>query len=177
MSELDQELSKAALNALDAGIAILDHSGRVISWNDWLVSASGIASPDAVGKSLPQIFGTTLSNRMMTAIADSLTLHSSGLLTHSLNPNLFPFRTRAGLPMLQNVTIRSLGTSTESRCLIQVVDVTGAAHREKVLRERQNARYDAVVESAPDAILTLDARHFRTFKLHGRRPIVMLPNT
>ncbi|KIZ43529.1 MULTISPECIES: PAS domain S-box protein [Rhodopseudomonas] len=157
MSELDQGLLKAALNALDAGIAILDHSGRVIGWNDWLVSASGIASADAAGKSLSEIFGTALSNRLMTAITDALTLNSSGFLTHSLNPKLFPFRTRAGLPMLQNVTIRPLGTSAESRCLIQVVDVTGAAHREKVLRERQNARYDAVVESAPDAILTLDA--------------------
>ncbi len=31
------------------------------------------------------------------------------------------------------------------------------AGRERLLRERQNARYDAVVGSAPDAILTLDA--------------------
>jgi PAS domain S-box-containing protein len=32
-----------------------------------------------------------------------------------------------------------------------------AAERERVLRKRQNARYDAVVESAPDAIVTVDA--------------------
>lgn len=157
MAELDQKLLNAALNALDAGIAILDSSRRLVGWNDWMVSASGIASADAIGKTLPDLFGAALSNRLLTAIADSLTLNSSGFLTHSLNPNLFPFRTRAGLPMLQNVTVRSLGTASEARCLIQVVDVTGAAHREKVLRERQNARYDAVVESAPDAILTLDA--------------------
>ena len=30
--------------------------------------------------------------------------------------------------------------------------------RERVLRQRQNARYDAVVDSAPDAILTLDTK-------------------
>lgn len=41
--------------------------------------------------------------------------------------------------------------------MLQIADVTGAAHREHVLRERQNARYDAVVESASDIILTLDA--------------------
>ena len=35
--------------------------------------------------------------------------------------------------------------------------MTVAAERDRVLRERQNARYDAVVDSAPDAILTLDA--------------------
>ncbi|MET0877203.1 MAG: PAS domain S-box protein [Tardiphaga sp.] len=157
MTDFDQGLLGAALNALDAGIAILDSSQRVVGWNDWLVSASGVASVDATGKTLLEVFGVTLSNRLMTAIADALTLNSSGFLTHSLNPNLFPFRTRAGLPMLQNVTIRSLGSFPDAHCLIQVVDVTGAAHREKILRERQNARYDAVVESAPDAILTLDA--------------------
>ena len=31
-----------------------------------------------------------------------------------------------------------------------------AVKRERLLRERQNARYDAVVDSAPDVILTLD---------------------
>ncbi|WP_276315589.1 hybrid sensor histidine kinase/response regulator [Salinarimonas soli] len=34
--------------------------------------------------------------------------------------------------------------------------MTVAVERERVLRERQNARYDAVVASAPDVILTLD---------------------
>ena len=34
--------------------------------------------------------------------------------------------------------------------------MTVAVKRERVLRERQNARYDAVVDSAPDVILTLD---------------------
>jgi PAS domain S-box-containing protein len=43
------------------------------------------------------------------------------------------------------------------------VDITGSAHRERILRERQNARYDAVVESAPDAVLTMDARGFIQF--------------
>jgi PAS domain S-box-containing protein len=42
--------------------------------------------------------------------------------------------------------------------LVQIIDITVAVHRETVLRERQNARYDAVVNSAPDAILTLDAQ-------------------
>jgi len=38
-----------------------------------------------------------------------------------------------------------------------VVDVTVSAHRERVLRERQNARYGAVVDHAPDPILTVDS--------------------
>jgi PAS domain S-box-containing protein len=41
--------------------------------------------------------------------------------------------------------------------VVQIADVTLAARRESVLRQRQNARYDAVVDSALDPILTFDA--------------------
>jgi PAS domain S-box-containing protein len=156
MTQVDHDVMRSALDALDAGVAILDGSQRVVEWNEWLVAASGLSRGQILGKTLPEMFGEDLSNRLMTAIADTLTLNSSSFLTYSLNPKLFPFRTRAGIPMLQNITIRALGSAPDVRCLIQVLDVTAAAHREKVLRERQNARYDAVVESAPDAILTLD---------------------
>jgi PAS domain S-box-containing protein len=39
---------------------------------------------------------------------------------------------------------------------LQITDVTVAVTRERVLRERQNARYHAIVDSAPDAIITVD---------------------
>ena len=80
-----------------------------------------------------------------------------------LNRNLLPLRTRAGLPLIHNVSVRPFGERPYSHCLLQISDVTGAAHRDRVLRERQNARYDAVVESASDAILTLDANGFVQF--------------
>ena len=44
-------------------------------------------------------------------------------------------------------------------CLLQITDVTVAVTRERVLRERQNARYHAIVDSAPDAIITVDDNH------------------
>jgi PAS domain S-box-containing protein len=52
--------------------------------------------------------------------------------------------------------VRSIGDRPAGGCLIQVVDVTQAVHRERVLRERQSAQHKAVLDSAPDAILTLD---------------------
>ena len=39
-------------------------------------------------------------------------------------------------------------------CLLQISDVTVAVARERILRDRQNARYHAIVNSAPDAIIT-----------------------
>jgi PAS domain S-box-containing protein len=155
---IERELLSAAFDALDAGVIVLDQAQRVIGWNDWLASSSGISAAQAKGKTLGEIFPGKISARLSASISEALTLNSSSFLTHTLNRNLLPLRTRAGLEMIHNVSIRPLGKNTERRCLVQIVDVTASAHRERILRERQNARYDAVVEGAPDAILTIDGQ-------------------
>ncbi|MBR0736990.1 PAS domain S-box protein [Bradyrhizobium liaoningense] len=157
MIELERKLLLAAIDALDAGVAILDRDQRVIGWNDWLASASGVTAPQAGKRTLAEIFPGKLSTRLAASISEALELNSSSFLTHTLNRNLLPLRTRAGLEMLHNISVRPLGTMPDLSCVVQIVDVTASAHRERVLRERQNARYDAVVESAPDAIFTVDA--------------------
>jgi PAS domain-containing protein len=58
--------------------------------------------------------------------------------------------------MIHDVTVRAVDYPPTRYCLVQVFDVSVAVKRERLLRERQNARYDAVVDSAPDVILTLD---------------------
>jgi PAS domain S-box-containing protein len=157
MIRLDTEQLIAAFDALDSGVVVLDADQRVVGWNYWFASASHISSERAVGKTLDQLFPGRPLVRLTKSVSEALTLGSSALLTYMLNRNLLPLRTRAGLPLIHNISVRPFGTRPYSRCLIQVSDVTGAAHRDRVLRERQNARYDAVVESASDAILTLDA--------------------
>jgi PAS domain S-box-containing protein len=158
MIDLDRELLGAAIDALDAGVMVLDGARRVVGWNGWLASASGISVSEAVGRTLEQIFPERISPRLAAAISESLTLNSSSFLTHSLNRDLLPLKTRAGLVMIHNLSVRPVGHAPDLMCLVQISDVTATAHRERVLRERQNARYDAVVESAPDVILTLDAQ-------------------
>ena len=44
-------------------------------------------------------------------------------------------------------------------CLLQISDVTVSVTRERVLRDRQNARYHAIVDSARDAIITTGTDH------------------
>lgn len=157
MIPLERDELAAAFDALDTGVVVLDGNQRVVCWNYWFASASDISSDQAVGKTISELFPGRSLGRLTTSVSEALELGSSAFLTHSLNPNLLPLRTRAGLPLLHNVSIRPFGERPYSRCLLQIADVTGAAHRERILRERQNARYDAVVESAPDIILTLDA--------------------
>lgn len=157
MEELERELLRATLDVLDAGVIVLDAAQRVIGWNEWMATASDISYRHAVGRTLAEILPQKPSARLAASISDALTLNSSSFLTYSLNRDLLPLRTRAGLPMVHNVSVRPLGKIPDLRCLVQISDVTATAHRERVLRERQNARYDAVVESALDVILTLDA--------------------
>ena len=151
----NNEFARAVLDALDSGLAILDRNARVVAWNEWLVSASGIPAAEAVGKSLSEVFPGA-STRLLSAVTAALQLGASSLLSHALHPDLLPLRTRAGRPLLHNVAVRPVGQSGQLGCLVQIADVTLATERERVLRQRQNARYQAVVGTAPDPILTFD---------------------
>ncbi len=117
--------------------------------------AAGITEVSARGKRLDEIFPAAAKSRLPAAIADALSAGTSSILTHSLNAAVLPLKTRAGRRLIHNIAVRPMG-GEPARCLFQVTDVTVATEREQILRQRQDARYDAVVDSAPDAILTLD---------------------
>ena len=158
MHQIEDELLSAVFDAVDTGLIVLDGGTHVVAWNAWFASASGISSQDAAGRRLDELFPGAVPPGLKSAIGDALDAGSSRLLTHSLHPLLLPLRTRSGGQLIHNVSVRPLGARPHLRCLVQIVDVTVAVQREQVLRERQNARYDAVVNSAPDAILTFDAQ-------------------
>ncbi|MEI9994679.1 MAG: PAS domain S-box protein [Rhizomicrobium sp.] len=156
MSEAGQDYSRAIFDALDTGLILLDRKCRVILWNAWFSAMCGVSSDAAAGKTFEQIFPDGKSPRLASAVASAFESGVSSLLTHSLHPSLFPLRTRAGRKLVHDVMVGAVGKAPATLCLIQVVDVTVSAERERVLRDRQNARYDAVVDSAPDVIVTLD---------------------
>jgi PAS domain S-box-containing protein len=157
MTGPDQNLDSVVFDAIDIGLVLLDPDRRVIGWNLWMEAASGIPRAQAEGQTLEQLFPGLASPRLATAISQALELGASGLVTNSLHPSVFPLRTRAGRTLLHNIATRAIGDRPTLGCLLQITDVTVVATREAILRERQNARYDAVVGSAPDTILTLDA--------------------
>ncbi|MEP9378160.1 PAS domain S-box protein [Aquabacter sp. CN5-332] len=145
------------VDAQDTGLIVVDTTHRVIAWNAWLAAASGLIAAKAMGRTLDELFPGRDARWLSSAISQAFDAGTSAFLTHSLHPKLFPLRTRAGAELFHNVTVRPVGEKPYSWCLIQIADITTAVHRERVLRERQDARYDAVMNSASDAILTLDA--------------------
>jgi PAS domain S-box-containing protein len=156
MSRRDPNHFLGVFEVIDAGLIVLDAEMRVLAWNEWMVAASGIAARSARGRRIEDIFPRVSRTRLMTAVAEALQYGVPSIVSSSLHRALLPLKTRSGHPLIHNVTVRPLG-GTPPGCVVQVSDVTVATEREKVLRERQNARYDAVVDSAPDAILTIDA--------------------
>ncbi|SMH48535.1 sensor histidine kinase [Azospirillum agricola] len=146
------------LNALDAGILLLDRHGHVRYWNNWMERASDVPARDILGHDLFDALPHLRESRLHTAVRDVLATGAPGVLSNTLNPMLFPLRLPDGRRMVHNVLIRPLPPDSEARCLIQVTDVTASVNRERVLREQRDARYRAIVDTAPDAIITTDTR-------------------
>ena len=154
----EQTVDGCVFDAIDAGLIVLDADRRVRR----LERLDGHRDRHrrrqrAAGRPLDEIFPRARPPRLATAVADALELRRL--------QRVYPFAASGAVS-----AARRAGTSAGPQrhgpaarrrrrdCLIQVTDVTVVAtERERVLRERQNARYDAVVDSAPDAILTLDA--------------------
>jgi PAS domain S-box-containing protein len=155
-SPAGQGLAGAVWDALDSGLVVLDRDLRIVAWNSWVASATGISADSAVDKRLTDLQLSEGVEKLVAAVTSALETGASRLLTHTLHPALLPLKTRTGRRLIHNVTVRPIGERPHPQCLIQIVDVTVSAEREAILRDRQNARYDAVVQSAADPILTMD---------------------
>ena len=148
--------SHSILDAINGGLVVLDRAGRVVYWNVWMTVSSGIAAEDAQGKLLSEIFPQAERSRLLTAITTALTNGASTLMTHTLNPALLPLQTRSRQPLLHDIAISPVGEAPADGCVLAITDVTAATRRVRYLRDQQEARYDAVVASAPDIIITVD---------------------
>ena len=144
-----------AFDAVDIGIIVLDQRACIVGWNEWIGRASRHPKSTVLGRSLYDVFPSLRDTRLSAVIRDSFQFGSTSILTHSLN-NLLPLYGEDQQALLHNVVVRPISSERTGYCLLQINDVTLPVMRERVLRERQNARYHAIVDSAPDAIVTTD---------------------
>jgi PAS domain S-box-containing protein len=146
----------AVLDAINGGLIVLDPAQRIVRWNAWMVSAARLPVADVIGKVLTDVFPDRDLRRLTSAVKTAFSSSASTLLTSSLNPYVFPLQTRSGRTLLHDISVSPVGNRPRVECLIFITDVTMAARRERYLRDQQDARYNAVVENAPDVILTID---------------------
>jgi PAS domain S-box-containing protein len=148
----------AVFDTVDIGLVVLDATRSIVGWNEWMARVSGRPAHDVLGQRLDVIFPEICRTRLPRVIEDSFQAGSSSILTHTLNA-LLPLRHEGGEALLHNIVVRPVSSVHANYCLLQVTDVTVSVTRERVLRERQNARYHAIVDSAPDAIITVDENY------------------
>jgi chemotaxis protein CheC len=140
-------------------IDVLDVRNHCARWAKMGLSAGTSGSlgsldmrQSVLGKNLYELF-PNCSRPGCRPLSSALEVGSSSVLTHSLN-KLLPLCGEDGHELLHNIIVRPVSSGRSRSCLLQINDVTVAVTRERVLRERQNARYHAIVDSAPDAIIT-----------------------
>lgn len=156
LGNLSDPVFSLVFDTVDIGLVVVDVDGCVLGWNAWMARVTRRPSQEVIGKSLYEIFPDVRNTRLPGIIEDAFQVGSSSILTHTLNA-LLPLQGEGGEPLLHNIVVRPVFSEHENYCLLQITDVTVAVTRERVLRERQNARYHAIVDSAPDAIITIDA--------------------
>jgi len=146
-----------ALAVVETGVIVVDYARRVALWNAWIEQRAQIPAQAALGRTIDELFAKTNISRLAQAISEAIEFGNSGFLSHALHPCLLPLRRLDGGPLAHNIRVRHVDGGGRSYCLVQIDDITEAIRREAVLRDRQNARYRAVVDSALDAIVTTDA--------------------
>lgn len=146
------------LDALDAGIVLLDEQALIRDWNAWMERSSDLPSPTMVGRNLFEALPELKGTRLHSAVRDVLDAGVPSVLSHTLNPTLFPLHGNDGSRLLHNVVLRPLPVGQGYHCLIQVNDITASVKRERILREQRDARYRAIVDTAGDAMVTTDTR-------------------
>jgi transcriptional regulator with PAS, ATPase and Fis domain len=80
------------LGALDAGILLLDRHCRVLYWNSWMEQASTLTAREILGHDLFDALPNLRESRLHIAVRDTLATGAPGVLSHTLNPMLFPLR-------------------------------------------------------------------------------------
>ena len=146
----------SALAVVETGVIVVDSARRVVLWNAWIERRSLIPASAALGRTIEEVFAEADITRLVQAVTEAIEFGNSGFLSHALHPSLLPMRGLDGRPLAHNIRVRHLDSGGKSHCLVQIDDITDTIRREAVLRDRQNARYRAVVDSALDAIVTTD---------------------
>ena len=156
MADADHDLARAVFDTIDTGLIIVDVERRVVAWNAAFSAMCGIRVEAVLGRRLDDVFPAGEAERLRYAIGAAFKSGASSLLTHALHARSLPLKTRTGRTLVHDVTVSAIGGRSKL-CMIQIVDVTVAVERERVLRARLNARYGAVVDSAADVIMTFDS--------------------
>ncbi len=125
-------------DALNIGVILVDGSGNVLLWNEWIARHSGVSRATAINHPLTEIFTEPLPAPFIAAIKRTITTKLPVVLSNALHKFPLPLYNLNGTGerISQSVILNPIKDSAgEFNCLIQVTDSTTAIKREKMLRD------------------------------------------
>jgi diguanylate cyclase (GGDEF)-like protein/PAS domain S-box-containing protein len=134
---LPSRLLLGMFEVLDQGILLLDQHGRILLWNQWLASKSGLPAEQMLGQPWLELFPMLVDSRLDQAVQQALQRRMPSLITPYLNKTAFPLG-HPERPLLQSIRVLPLFDEQDQQlyCVVQITDVSNEIQREKLLREK-----------------------------------------
>lgn len=159
-----QHLLAQLLQTLDNGLIMLDRDYRITLWNGFMENHSGIATSDARGRNLFELFPDLPARWLQRKIDSVFRLQSRSFCTWEEHPRVFEFRSTRPLTghstmMYQNITLIPLmGTDSQvAQVCMQIFDVTDVATRKIAL---EAANHSLKLLSRTDRLTGINNRGF-----------------
>ncbi len=124
------------------GAIVFDSEQRVVLWNTWMERHSHLLSSQVWGKDFSTLFPTLIGKRLHSAIEQALHNNFPSVLSQTLHHATFALYASAKeltdeIFLQQAIEVIPVDISGMPRhCLVQVMDVSPAVTREKLLREQ-----------------------------------------
>lgn len=140
------------LNAIDIGLILVDEDLRIIRWNNWMNTHSGISLSSVLNNKLNTVFRDNHAKVLFRAIEQTLTYRTSSVMSAALHRSLLPlFNPYNFSPehrIYQTITTTCLYVPNgRPLCLIQIFDASTSIKREKALRDySNNLKRDSVTD-------------------------------
>ncbi|HEY1151996.1 MAG TPA: diguanylate cyclase [Pseudoduganella sp.] len=139
---IESTLFGRILGLANLGMMVLDAGQRVIYWNQWLSSRSGMSASRVQGAQLLELFPELSGGRVEQAVLTALSSNLPSILPPAQNAAPFPLYaagTWGGDRIDQAVTVTPFSEGKERYCLVEVADITGTLGRERQLRGQAEA--------------------------------------
>ena len=135
-------LSARVLALANLGLMVLDTSQRVVMWNQWMASRSGLSAHRVMGNDLFGVFPELRGQRLEQAVHSAMQSNLPQQLSPSLNRSPFPLYapgTWGGERVEQAVSVTPFSEGKERYCLVEVGDISTTVGRERQLRGQAEA--------------------------------------
>jgi diguanylate cyclase (GGDEF)-like protein len=150
-------------NTINLGLIVVDMSGNVLLWNDWVVKHSRIPATEALGKKISHAFSEVPSSSFLTALKNTLTYRLPTVLSNALHQTPLPLFDPAELEdanrrMYQSITLSPISSAHGAPCcLIQITNANASIKREKILRTHSEM---LKLEATTDSLTGIYNRRF-----------------